>query len=310
MIIKNYLIIMYQFADLKLFLRIAETGNLSSAARDLGLLAATASASLKRIERQLDCRLFERTTRSMRLTQQGELFRAYCRSALQALADGEAALNGSRKALHGQLRISAPADWGRNVLRRWLDDFQEAHPQLGLTLQCSDYRSDLFRDPFDLAFRYGRLDDSALIAQQLASNQRILVASPAYIEQHGAPKTLEALRQHNCLLHNLNQLRTNIWRFPGTQGITEITVSGNRVADDGGLVRAWAVDGRGIACKSELDVREDLLAGRLVRLLPHLRGPDWPLYAIYPHRDSVSPAVRAIINFVRERLPKDGTVAV
>jgi DNA-binding transcriptional LysR family regulator len=304
MIVKYHLIIMYQFADLTLFLRIAETGNLSSAARDLGLLPATASASLKRIEQQLDCRLFERTTRSMRLTQQGELFRQYCATALQALADGEAALNDSRQALHGQLRISAPADWGRNVLRSWLDGFQAQHPQLGVTLQCSDYRTDLFRDPFDLAFRYGRLDDSTLIAQELAANERILVAAPAYLEKHGAPKTLDALRQHNCLLHNLNQLRTNIWRFPNAHGLTEITVSGNRVADDGGVVRAWAVDGQGIACKSALDVQEDLRAGRLVRILPQLRGPNWPLYAIYPHRDSVSPAVRAVIAYVRERLAR------
>jgi DNA-binding transcriptional LysR family regulator len=292
----------YQLADLKLFLRIAETGNLSAAARDLGLLPATASASLKRIEKQLDCRLFERTTRSMRLTQQGELFRDYSANALQALADGEAALNDSRKALHGQLRISAPGDWGRTVLRPWLDGFQAEHPQLDLTLQCSDYRSDLFRDPFDLAFRYGSQDDSSLIAQELASNERILVASPAYIARHGTPKTLDGLRQHNCLLHNLNQLRTNIWRFRAPGGITEITVSGNRVADDGGVVRAWAVDGQGIACKSRLDVQEDLRTGRLVHILPQVRGPDWPLYAVYPHRDSASPAVRAVIAFVRRQL--------
>jgi DNA-binding transcriptional LysR family regulator len=223
------------------------------------------------------------------------------------------ALNDSRKALHGQLRISAPADWGRNVLRPWLDAFQAEHPQLGLTLQCSDHRSDLFRDPFDLAFRYGRQDDSTLIAQEMAANERILVASPAYIARHGSPKTLDALRQHNCLLHNLNQLRTNIWRFRAAGGVTEITVSGNRVADDGGVVHAWAVDGLGIACKSRLDVQDDVRAGRLVHLLPQVRGPDWPLYAVYPHRDSVSPAVRAVIAFVRGRLsqtPSDTGLAV
>ncbi|HEY5800424.1 MAG TPA: LysR family transcriptional regulator [Burkholderiaceae bacterium] len=289
-------------AELTLFVHIAETGNLSQAARDLDLQPATASASLKRLEAQLKCRLFERTTRSMRLTQQGETFLAYCRQALALLAEGEAALEAGDGAIRGLLRLSAPADFGRNVLQPWLNEFQAAYPAVSITLQCSDYHSDLFREPVDMAFRYGKLEDTSLVAAYLADNRRRVVASPAYLARHGTPDTAHALQEHNCLLHNLNQGQSNTWRFETPKGQLAVTVRGDRMADDGGIVRQWAVDGVGIAYKSELDVRADLAAGRLVTLLDQLRGDDWPLWVVYPHRASVAPSARKLVEFVKTKL--------
>lgn len=293
---------MYSFTDLRLFLRIADVGSLSHAARDMDLSPAAASASLKRLEKQLGCRLLERNTRSTRVTPEGEVFLAYARNALSQLAEGEAALGGGSGVLRASLRLSAPSDFGRNVLLPWLNSFQAIHSNLSITLQCSDYRSDLVRDPVDMAFRYGVLNDSSLVSQYLAKNERIVVASPAYIKAHGCPLTPHDLLGHNCLLHNLYLARTNTWRFGTANGPVEVPVRGDRMADDGGIVRQWAVDGCGIAYKSALDVRADLAAGRLVRLLDGARGDDWPLAVVYPHRSSVSPAARALLDYVRSRL--------
>jgi DNA-binding transcriptional LysR family regulator len=295
---------MYTTTELQLFVLTAQRGSVSQAARELDMQAATASAAIKRLEQQLACRLFERTTRSMRLTMQGELFLNHCRNALAALAEGEAAIEAAKGKMSGPLRLSAPADFGRHVLAPLLNDFQDAHPGLNLTLHCTDQHSDLIRDPVDMAFRYGRLQDSTLVAQTLAENRRVVVAAPAYLARHGVPASPAALVSHNCLLHNLNRSQSNTWRLRTGKAELAIEVHGDRVSDDGGIVREWAVAGCGIAYKSAIDVRADLAAGRLVTLFNKLDGEDWPLSVVYPHRASLSPLAHAVLAHVREALAR------
>ncbi len=204
--------------------------------------------------------------------------------------------------MQGQLRLSAPADFGRHVLAPLLNQFQQAQPGIVLTLHCTDQHSDLIRDPVDMAFRYGRLLDSSLVAQTLAENRRVLVAAPAYLQRHGVPATAAALAGHNCLVHNLNRRLSNTWRFGSGKHLLEMEVQGDRVSDDGGIVRDWAVAGCGIAYKSMIDVRADLAAGRLVTVLAQLDGEDWPLSVVYPHRASLSPLAHAVLAHVRTAL--------
>ena len=290
-----------QLSDLELFVRIADTRNVSQAARELNMLPATASASLQRLEKRYACRLFERTTRSLRLTSEGEVLLEHCRGALALLADGEAVLNSRSATLSGQLRISAPADVGRQLLLPWLDEFQAMHPKLTVIVHCSDYHSHMIQSPVDLAFRYGQLADSGLVSQVLAQNRRIVVASPGYVARNGVPLVLADLARHNCLIHNLNTARTNRWRFTTPAGPDEVVVTGDRVSDDGGIVRQWAVRGYGIAYKSEIDVGADLAAGRLVRLFEQFTGASWPLNMVYPNRTSMSVAGRELMTFVRAK---------
>ncbi|HEU4851078.1 MAG TPA: LysR family transcriptional regulator [Telluria sp.] len=285
-----------------MFVRIADTGNLSQAARELDMQPATASAALKRLEERLDTRLFERSTRSMRITPQGALFLDYCRDALVLLEQGEAVLGHARDRIQGKLRITAPADFGRNVLAPMISDFMDEHPGVTLVLQCSDRSADLFRDPVDLAFRYGQLDDASYVSKLLAQNRRVVVAAPAYLAAHGTPSEPQELVRHNCLVHSLSQSTANVWRFTEGRKPLEVKVHGDRVADDGGMVRDWAVQGKGIAYKSWLDARGDVEAGRLVVLFPGLTGEDWPLHAVYPHRSSMAPAARALLAFVVPRI--------
>lgn len=291
---------MYSTTDLQLFIYTADLGSLSNAARQLDLLPATASASLKRLEQQLNARLFVRSTRSMRLTPEGSVFLEYSRQALALLNEGQALLNADGP-VSGHLRLSMPSDVGRNVLLPWLDAFQARYPQVTLSLQFSDRVIDLFRDPVDVAFRYGPLDDSTLVSQALAASRRIAVAAPSYLEKHGRPQTPKELAGHNCLLYYLQHGLFNNWRFYSGKTAIDVKVRGDRMSDDASIARAWAVAGIGIAYKSWLDVRQDVAAGRLEILLEQFGGEDTPLNMVYPHRSSMSPSLRALLAFLRER---------
>ncbi|WP_151636440.1 LysR family transcriptional regulator [Noviherbaspirillum aerium] len=295
---------MYSTADLHLFVRTADCGSLTRAARMLHQSPAAASAALRRLEQRLGVLLFARSTRSLRLTPDGEIFLEYCRDALASLAEGEALLMAGKDKIRGQLSLSAPSDLGRQVLLPWLNHFQEIHPDLKLSLQFADRVIDLRRDPVDIALRYGRLDDSSLVSQHVAANRRVIVASPDYLARHGTPRTLHELSEHNCLLYYLSPGLFNTWRFNAGKEPLEIKVRGDRMADDGGIVREWAVAGIGIAYKSWLDVWPDLKRGTLVTILDDYAGEDTPLNAVCPHRNSISPAVRALVAFLREKFER------
>jgi DNA-binding transcriptional LysR family regulator len=293
---------MIDVTELRLFIHTAEYGNLSKAARNLGMLVATASASIKRLERELECRLFERSTRSFRLTPQGETFLEYAREAVDALQRGMVVLKEGGQQVSGLLRVSVPSDAGRNVLLPWLDQFQALHPDLRLHLQCSDRFVDVFQEPFDMAFRYGRLRDASYVSQELGRNRRVVVASPGYLARHGAPANIADLARHNCLIHALDPAASNVWRFAQGKKALQVKVHGDRSTDDGAVVHAWALAGSGIAYKSVLDVVADIRAGRLVQLFHELSGEAWPLRVIYPHRTSIAVSARALASFIREQV--------
>ena len=293
---------MLRFDDLQLFVTTADLGNLSAAARRLDISPAVASAALKRLEQQLDVRLFSRSTRSLRLTPEGELFLGHARLALQSLDDGRQQLAGSKIGISGPLQLSAPSDFGRNTLLPWLDEFQLAHPQVQLRLLLGDRVADLFREPVDIALRYGAPEDSSLVALPVAaSNRRVLCAAPQYLHKHGTPQTVDELSEHNCLLYMLGGRLHDRWRFSDGKREQGISVKGDRVSDDADVVRRWAVSGAGLVYKSWLDVAGDVRAGRLQVLLPELRGEPTPLNLICAHRAQLSKPVLLLREFVQIR---------
>jgi DNA-binding transcriptional LysR family regulator len=293
---------MLRFDDLQLFVRTAEAGSLSAAARVLEISPAVASAALKRLETQLDVRLFARSTRSLRLTTQGQLFLEHARLALQNLEDGRQLLAGSKAGISGPLQLSAPSDFGRNTLLPWLDEFQQAHPQLHLRLLLGDRVSDLFREPVDIALRYGAPEDSSLVALPVAaSNRRVLCAAPEYLARHGRPHSLSDLARHNCLLYMLGGRVHDRWQFFDGKREHSQSVSGDRLSDDADVVRRWAVAGVGLVYKSWLDVAGDVRAGRLEVLLAEWRGEPTPLNLICAHRAQLSTPVKLLREFVQAR---------
>jgi DNA-binding transcriptional LysR family regulator len=299
---------MLRLDDLTVFVRTADRGSLSAAARELEISPALASAAVKRLEGQLGLRLFARTTRSLRLTEEGEHYLRHAREALRLLKEGHDALIQGQDSLGGMLKISMPSDLGRNLLVGWLDQFQSQYPKVNYQLSISDRLSDMYRQPVDIAIRYGKQEDSSLIAMPLApDNRRVLVASADYIKKHGKPQQLEDLRRHNCLRFTLDDVIHERWSFYGAAGAEPVTltVGGDRSADDADVVRRWAVAGWGIAYKSRLDVSADIRSGRLQVLLPDRAGEPAPLHMLCMHRSQVTATVMQLRDFLRERCQRE-----
>lgn len=293
---------MLRFDDLQLFVRAADLGSLSAAARVMDMSPAVASAALKRIEAQLGVRLLARSTRSLRLTAEGQGFLDYARASLSSLDEGRRLLARGQEQVSGVLQLSAPSDFGRNVLLPWLDEFQREHPQLTVRLLLGDRIVDLFRHPVDIALRYGEPEDSSLVALPVArDNRRVLCASPSYLARKGEPRQLEHLLQHNCLLFMLGTRVHDHWQFHDGKRELGLTVSGDRFSDDADVVRLWAVAGAGIAYKSWLDVAGDVQAGRLKVLLPELECERAPLNMLCAHRAQLSKPVNLLRDMLSER---------
>lgn len=297
-----------RLAPLELFVAAAEAGSFSAAARRLDLGPVQASATMARLERELGVRLFERTTRRLRLTQAGEQWLPHARQLLSTWQAGQSALHtaaGLDAPLSGRLRVSLPSDLGRQHLWRWIEEHCQAHaaPGLSLEVRLSDRLADLVQDPVDDAVRYGEPPDSGLIALPLApDNRRVLCASPAYLARRGMPQSPDDLGGHDCLRFVLGDSLHGLWRFTSPDGQTlAVDVRGDRVADDGGLVREWALAGLGLAYKSRLDVADDLRAGRLVALLPGWRGEPAPLHWMSVGRHHITPARRRLADSIRQR---------
>lgn len=293
---------MIRLDDLSLFVRAAALGSFSQAAREVNLLPGQVSAAIQRLERELDVRLFARSTRSLRLTDEGKRYLPFAQDALQALRDGHEGMRGENASLSGTLQVAAPSDFGRNVLLPWIAEFRRAHPGLDIQLLVSDQVADVFRDPVDIALRYGQIDDASFIALPVApENRRVLIASPAYLERHGRPSVLADLASHVCLAYRLRGRIYDRWCFPLPEGDQVVQVKGSLVSDDADVVRRWAVAGEGIAYKSWLDVCEDVTAGRLEVVLPEVPGEATPLNLVCPHRKQFSPAVKLLHALVKER---------
>ncbi|WP_256644311.1 LysR family transcriptional regulator [Stenotrophomonas sp. 9(2022)] len=293
---------MIRIDDLQLFVRTAALGSFSQAAREADLLPGQVAAAVARLERELDLRLFVRTTRSLRLTGEGALYLPYAQEVLATLREGQARVQGEDADLHGTLQLSAPSDFGRNLLLPWLATFRAAHPRLRLHLRLSDEVADVFRDPVDVAIRLGHFDDASYVALPLLEgNRRVLAASPAYLQRRGVPARLEDLREHDCLAYQLGGRTHDRWAFEVEGRRVVVPVRGPLVCDDADVVRRWAVAGEGITYKSWLDLREDVQAGRLQVLLDGV-GSHIPLQLVCPHRKQFSPAVRQLHAQLRDHL--------
>ncbi|WP_321888954.1 LysR family transcriptional regulator [Paraburkholderia bannensis] len=294
---------MDNLGDIRLFVEAASQGSLSAAGRKLGLSPAAASARLVKLEGVLRTQLFERSTRRLRLTDEGRVYLAHCQHALQTLEDARAALQAGRATVSGALRVSATSDFGRAVLRHWLDEFNERHSQVTLTLVLSDSLSHLLQDDIDMAIRFGTPADSAMIAKRLADNRRALCASPEYLAAHGMPRHPDELGQMDFVLLGSAAGVANNWRFTRGNETATFTAPPERArqTNDGAIAREWAIEGRGVAMKSIWDIGGDLQAGRLKLVLPEWRCPDAPVNALFQRTPYMAPRVRTLLDFLEQK---------
>ena len=293
---------MIRLDDLHLFLRSAALGSFSDVAREADVAPGQVSAAIKRLEGELEVRLFARSTRSLRLTAEGERWRPHAEAMMTALREGREQLRGERAELRGLLQVAAPSDLGRNVLLPWFAAFRRQHPALTLRLFFSDRVADVFREPVDVALRYGATEDASYVALPLApANRRVLCASPGYLERHGAPASVEELARRDCLLYFMGGRLHDKWAFAEGGRRRVVHVRGPLQSDDADVARRLALEGEGVLYKSWLDVAEDVRTGRLVHLLPQLVGEPTPLHLVTPHRRQFSPAVQALHHWLRQR---------
>lgn len=289
---------MIRIDDLALFMRSAALGSFTAAAVEANLLPGQVAAAIKRLERELEVRLFTRTTRSLRLSAEGEQYLPTARGVLEQLELGRERLRGDDAPLRGTLQIAAPSDLGRNILLPMLTEFRRQHPELSLRFLVSDQVTNLFRDPVDVALRYGWNEDANYIALPLAPwNRRVLVASPDYVTRHGTPTSVDDLTRHPCLLYLQNGRLHDRWEL----GEQTVQVTGPLFSDDADVVRRWAVAGEGIAYKTWLDVYADVQAQRLVVLLPEIPGDVYPLSFACPHRGQMSRAVTQLYQWLNQQ---------
>ena len=278
------------------FSETAKRGGFAAAARELGSTPSTLAKSVARLEASLGLRLFHRTTRQVSLTSDGERLFQRCQRVLAELEDLQAEASGARAAPSGTLRIDMPIVFGRKVMLPLLARLVHAHPQLQLDVRLSDAYVDLVKDSIDVAIRVGELQDSTLVARRFASQQLIVVASPAYLRQHGTPQALEDLAAHRHILFRVQgrghdrpqQFLLNgrvVAREPG-QGL--------RFNDGEAMVQA-AVLGLGLAQIPDYMAEDDLAAGRLTEVLAPHRPPTMPIYAVTPGSRMLPSRVRLLL---------------
>lgn len=298
---------MGNLGDIRLFVEAANLGGLSAAGRKLGLSPAAASARLLNLETVLNTRLFERTTRHLRLTNEGRTYLDYCQQALQALDDGQAVLQAGKSIVSGKLRVSATSDFGRHVLKGWLDEFNTQYPEVRFALVLSDSLSHLLQDDIDLAIRFGVPPDSSFVARPLAPNRRVLCASPRYLAWHGSPEHPRDLAQFDFIVLGSAAGPANDWRFARNGEVENFTVplANARETSDGAVAREWAVDGYGIAMKSIWDIAMDLRAERLRIILPEWRTAEVPIHALFQRNRYMPLRVRVLLDFLTERFAKE-----
>ncbi len=279
--------------NISLFLLIVEKGSLAAAAREAGLSPTTVSERLAALESHYEVVLLNRTTRSISLTEEGRALFEGARTVLSEVEELDSRIRTGATTLSGLIRVSAPEDLGRHVVSGAIAGFQAEHPLISVDLHLSDGYVDIVGLGIDLAVRFGSISDSSLRVKHVGSRKRILCASPGYLQRHRAPEVPADLKDHNCLLMRFGQNIDNTWEF--VQGGVKhiVTVSGNLIANDGALVREWALEGRGIALKSEFDSADDIREGRLIALLPDHEPPNSPLQILFPPGRAQPRRVRA-----------------
>jgi len=289
---------------LLVFTEVAEAGGFTAAAQRLGLTKSAVSLRVRQLETRLGVDLFVRTTRRVQLTDAGQQLFDAAAGRLRSVQDALMGLASSRQALTGNLRITAPIEHAASSIAPSLARFAVAHPQLRIELFAADQVLNLVSAGIDVAIRLGHLRDSSERATQLAGFEQWVVASPAYLRQHSAPKRPSDLASHAWV--SLTLLRTPLtWTFTSARGRKEsVRVRSRLQVDSSSTLRALLEQGAGISVLDHLSVLQPVREGRLVRLLDSWTLPHGGIHAVYPPGKHVSAAARAFIDSYRQDLQR------
>ncbi len=273
-------------------------GSLSAAARELGISTAAVSKRLSQMEARLGVGLLQRTTRRTGLTAEGELYLAHARRILADIDDMEQLVSSTVTAPKGLLRVNATLGFGRSQMAPVISDFVNRYPEVQVQLQLTVNPPALTEENVDVCIRFGEPPDARVIARRIASNRRLLCASPAYLERHGTPVLPHDLTQHNCIGIRQGDEAYGTWRLSAGKRTEVVKVRGNLSTNDGEIAVNWALAGHGILLRAEWDIAKYLRSGRLQQVLGNWQTPPADIHAVYPQRLQDAARVRTFVDFV------------
>ncbi len=291
---------MDRFGEMETFVRVVETGSFSGAARDLRMTPSAVSKMIGRLEDRLGVRLLSRTTRKLSLTEEGRVYYQRVTPILAEVAEAEETISLSTVEARGVLKVNASTAFGQYQVVPLIPDLLEKYPQMQVELTMTDSIVNLVEEGFDVGIRIGALHDSTLIARKIGVPKRVVVASPAYLEKHGYPKTPDDLTKHECLKLSI-PTSLNRWEFNGPEGPRTVEVSGRFEADNAIALHEAALAGLGMFRAASFVVGDDIKAGRLIPVLDEFEvSGDAGIFVVWPHNRNLSAKVRAFVDTLVE----------
>jgi DNA-binding transcriptional LysR family regulator len=281
---------------LRSFIRVTETGSFSAVARETNTNHSSVTRHVGDLEEHFGVRLFQRTTRRLSLTEDGQDLVQYARRMIELEQELEGALGRQRASPTGLVRIgvtTAGATLMTPRLRRLMDDY----PALSIELVVRDQLGDIIEERLDVAMHVGQPPDSSLLSRRIGAFGRVLVAAPTYLERRGAPARPADLADHDCVIHEYGPESAQ-WHFKGPDGPEAIRIQGRFHANNAAIVRRAALDGYGIAMVPEALIVDDVRSARLYRLLSDYQTERLPAFLLYPSRRYLPPRTRVVIDAI------------
>lgn len=286
---------------MQIFTRVAEAGSFVRAAETLSLPSSTVTSTIKNLEKYLQVRLFNRTTRRVSLTPEGVQYLAQCRDILSLIEHAESSLTDSVKRPQGRLRVDMPAGIAHFIVMPNLQDFYRRYPDIYLMTGVSDRQVDLVQEGVDCVIRTGELTNSTLVARPLGRFRWVTCASPDYLREYGVPQSPDELSRHRAIHYFSSQTRrADELRFQQGSELQYVSVNGQTAVNETGLYIKMCLEGYGLAQLAENVIAEHLAQGTLVEIMADWQPPPVPVTLLYPHQRFLSPAVRAFADWIDE----------
>ncbi len=281
--------------SMTVFLEVANLGGFAPAARSLGISTSSVSRQVIELEEWLNVNLFQRTTRSLSLTEEGSQYLEECQKVVTDVERIQNISSQTQIRPSGILRITAPVFFAKECLHNLIPEFLNIFPEIKIELNAVDRRVNLVDEGFDLAFRVGELPDSTLVARRLSELRLGIFASPEYIKLRGKPQNATELKEHNCIVDTVAGFN-NRWPIKSGKTRKNIAVNGNASVNNGELARNLAINGVGIALLPHFFVLDQLREGTLLELLENQVDSYGAIYAVFPKSRHMPPKVRAFVD--------------
>ncbi len=286
--------------ELLIFAKVVQYGSFTAAARQLGQPKSTLSRKLASLEKRLGVRLLQRSTRRLRLTEVGQAYYQRCAAIASQMEEAETAVSSMLHVPQGRLKITTTVEFGVFYLSPILNEFLKKHPKVNAHIELTERVVDLIGEDIDIAVRMGELDESSLTARRIGNSALRLVASPAYLKKNGAPKKVEDLKKHECIVFT-GPHPDGVWELLGPGNAKEeVQVQGRITSNSLSMVREAALAGEGITLVPPFAVEHALQKGELVAVLPDWGTRNDPISIVFPSSRLLLPKVRVFVDFLAE----------